>query len=156
MDRIKADYGIDNEAVEVGLGHALAEDAVESINAVVLIGDTPPNLYEHVHARREQHRPGGWGGTRFSTPLYYEELLPKFAAKSIPIYTFWVHSGAATAYTKIAVATNGNCQELDVKAPDAGNKLCDCVSMQISRAVGGEELVNAFRRAYNIPAGYIG
>ena len=46
LNGVKARGGLGEEAVEVGLWHALQEHKKEPISSVILIGDAPPNTID--------------------------------------------------------------------------------------------------------------
>ncbi len=75
MESIKVSGGIAEEAVEIGLQHAVAEEKLGRqtsipLKQVFLIGDAPPNPNETVVSRRGNQ--SKWQGSNFDQPVYWD------------------------------------------------------------------------------------
>ena len=61
MDTISPEGGWDNEAIEVGLWHAVNESEMQdSISQVILIGDAPANSQDEVTQKRASFGENYW------------------------------------------------------------------------------------------------
>jgi hypothetical protein len=78
MNKISCSGGEGNEAIEVGLQHAVYE-AINCgdvpLHQVFLIGDMPPNTMNEVKSKRVSEKK--WKGTNFENLVYWETELQK-------------------------------------------------------------------------------
>lgn len=153
MDRMKPAYGISNEAVEVGLAHALEQAAQKDdggLFQVILIGDVPSNNVTDVARYLTTYRPS-WGPNpsgkanwKFvQTPIDHLECLQKLKDQSIPVRAFYVNDYAKTAFMKYATMTAGECHKLSISGPDPAGPLTEAVTCAILRASAGGDVVVA-------------
>ena len=139
MKNIEANYGIYDEAVEVGLQHANVEAYTPSngvpLGQVFLIGDMPPNDPNKVEGYRNKYPK--WAGTRFAVKTDYKTEMAKLQQKGVPVHSFYVKKYAQRAFEEISNATRGSCKELNVNDERLGAKLLkDCFLEQILLKVG--------------------
>jgi hypothetical protein len=130
----------------VGLYHALKE-AANGLSQVLLIGDAPPNSPDE---RAQKAAPQG--------PKYWEQAFPgltphepyvvAFTDHKIPVHALYLCSWAKAAFEKIAAATGGRVQAMDVDAADAPETLTGLVAKMILKRAGGDALGDTLVRAY--------
>lgn len=156
MNRISVSGGLGNEAIEVGLWHAVQEsEKPEGISQVILIGDMPANTEKEVLDRRKAYHGGEayWNTTKFNTLTHYTREVQKLQNKEIPVHTFFVHSCAESNFREIATRTGGSCSPLDVNSVNGAKLLVDAVTTEVIKNVGnstnpgqGEILAKEFRQ----------
>lgn len=136
-----------NEAVEVGLAHARTEFETDGLDQVILIGDAAPNTEQEVE-RKRKHTKQDFTGTKFETPTNTEAELEFFKAHGIPIHTYYLDPRAKEEFAKIAAVTGGKCSDLEVDSPSSAEDLTGLVTTGILHSVGGESLVEAYKKTY--------
>mmetsp|Transcript_16855 Transcript_16855/g.23104 ORF Transcript_16855/g.23104 Transcript_16855/m.23104 type:complete len:1104 (+) Transcript_16855:4065-7376(+) len=149
----KAEYGIAEEAVEVGFARIVEEDDEEHIDQVVLIGDVPANPVSQIESRRSSYKIN-WRSTRFEQPVNYIDEMNKLKTKDISVSTFYLTDYARVNFEEIAEFTGGACFHLNVKDADAATNLTNVVAQRALKA-GGEELVSAYRKTFAVSNAYI-
>ncbi|ETO08110.1 hypothetical protein RFI_29276 [Reticulomyxa filosa] len=75
METICVDYGLGNEAIEIGLAYVNAQAKKIEVSQVILIGDMPPNKRKEVEKRRQIEGESYWKDTEFSSPTHYKKEL---------------------------------------------------------------------------------
>jgi len=153
MDKIQAEGGWVNEAVEIGLWYANLEVDKGGVSQVVLIGDAPANTQDEVTQKREKHGEAYWGNSKFKQPTFYKTELEKLKKKGIPVHAFFVNRKAEANFKEIAKETGGRCKLLDINSSAGAEKLTNLVTKEILRNVGqsngrGDDLVDAYRNRY--------
>ena len=141
------------EAVEIGLAHALREHRKNKITQVILIGDAISNSKNDVVRKRKSRGEEYWGQfPQFQAPTYYKDELQKLQAANIPVHAFYIPGNPTTLaphYKEIADTTGGTTDKLDINSSDG---LTDLVSQTVLHNVGGDdkgaELVQAYRKTY--------
>ncbi|CAF4303167.1 unnamed protein product [Rotaria sp. Silwood2] len=89
MNRIVPEGGWGEEAIEIGLWHAVKEsEKQDEISQVILIGDAPPNTKIDVAKKRASFGEHYWKTTRFAISTYYEDELETLKNKNIPVHAF--------------------------------------------------------------------
>ena len=83
-----------------------------------MIGDAPPNTQKCVQEKRISD--ANWKGTKYAVPTFYQTELAKLKANKVPVFTFFVHEFAKTAFTEIAGETGAECKFLDVNNEKIG------------------------------------
>ena len=97
---------------------------------MILIGDIGANSKDDTDMKRafhEAHR------TLYPRPVYFEDQLEQVQQAGIPIFSFYVRSGAKSDYERYSSVTEGEAQYLDVNSSGeegifdrlCGNLLCD-------------------------------
>ena len=173
MDSVGATGGsyIDGyEAVEIGLWHANEEadrlrasddgEGDDGLTQVILIGDMPPNTVEDVERLRESHRRKGhsWATTKYKHPTHEAEQIERLKAQHtndgtpIPVHAFYVDDDARSSFTRIAEATGGECQHLEVDTDRGAADLTRAVAKNILVGIGGETYGDFYDQKY--PKGY--
>ncbi len=147
MAKIAPEYGMGNEAIEVGLAHVLKEHAKDPISQVLLIGDAPPNTKKEVQKNRRCHGESYWQHTAFDTPIYYEDLLKKIVKYKIPIHTFYIHNRAKAAFASIAEKTKGKTEALDINK-GGGKQLKEAIAIEIVGQMGGKEAISTYKKKF--------
>ena len=150
MSTVTAQGGWGNEAIEIGLYHAVREHKAKPITSILLIGDAPANTETDIAEKRHASSMD-WGSTEFSNVTHYQEQLNQLIQHKIPIHTFYLNSTAEKCFGSIALQTGGTCDELDVNSSDAADKLTNLVTEEILRRVGGSDgtrLVQQYRDMY--------
>jgi hypothetical protein len=146
-----------NEAVEIGLAHAVQLHDIEEINQIALIGDMPPNTPDEVVRKRSSNSGGEsyWSRTKFATPTNYEAELQKIRTRGIVLHSFYVRSSARSVFKSMAEQTvdkggnAGTCSELNVNSNAGAEILLDTLSMTILNDSGGSEAVSEYIRLKN-------
>ncbi|ETO21275.1 hypothetical protein RFI_15928 [Reticulomyxa filosa] len=160
METVKPCYGIDSEAVEVGLAHVNRERAKDGVSQVILIGDAPANAKNDVIAWRQSSYRGTessgaeyWRKTKlFSSPTYYEEELTILKQYNIPVHAFYVERQAKENFEAIARISGGRCAELKINSDEGSDQLTNVVSEEVLRNAGGSKgsaLVDAYRAKFS-------
>jgi hypothetical protein len=155
LDTIRPDGGQGNEAVELGLAHAvLLHDSCEEgdqVSQIALIGDMPPNTVQEVTDKRASRGESYWSQTKFAKPTSYEVELAKIIQRKIPIHCFCIGSSPRPIFSKIAQQSvdedgeHGTCQDLDLKNADmAAENLLDTLSKTICQDAGGADAVTYY------------
>ena len=140
------------EAVEIALLHAnrQIEDGQTSgipVSQVILIGDAAPNTLEQVNKGRREHGDQYW--TQQNVPhTTWETEVGKLADHKIPVHAFYVIPRAEDAFEKIADATGGHCEYLDVKSSSGAESLTHVVTQRILKDMGGDRLVDAYQAKF--------
>ena len=163
MDTVQANYGLGNEAVEVGFWHANNELAAfkrDERLQVILIGDVPPNNEMEVSTRREDNNGGEsyWSGTRFRLKTHYSRELARLKNAGVTVHAFYVHDCARTAFESIAREGGGECKELDINTGTGAETLTGLVTERIIDATAGggaegQRLIADYRQMF--PKGYM-
>ena len=148
MDTIQPEGGMGNEAIEIGFQHANKEHEKEPVTQVILIGDAPPNTQEEVRQRRGNHGENYWKDTNFSQETYYENELDKLKSNNIPVHAFFVHTNAEQSFKKIADATKGRCEFLDINSEKGSEILTDFITEAVLQNIGGDNKGNVLVTAY--------
>ena len=96
LNCVKAQDGICNEAVEVGLWHGLKEHDQEPICSIILIGDASPNTEETCKQYITKIP------QKFKTVRHFELELKDIIIKQIPINAFYINKRAQSDFEKIS------------------------------------------------------
>lgn len=151
LSTITASYGIDNEAIEIGLWKVNQELEKGDIAQVILIGDVPPNTNDGVRAGRCRKSESYWRNTNnYANPVYFESELQKIISKGIPVHAFDVHVNAISSFRQIAKATGGQSDSLDIDSPEGAERLMQVVAERILDNLGGSSLVDSYRSKYGV------
>ena len=138
MDTIRPEGGMGNEAIEIGLQHAVHESELSgSISQVILIGDAPANSEAEVRTKRAAFGEAYWKTTEFATSTFYEVELEKLDSKNIPVNAFYLEENARKNFEKISAATKGTCQSLNIRAGDGAEVLTHAVTKEVLRLAAG-------------------
>lgn len=157
MDSVLPMYGIGSEAIEVGLARVVEQITKEKkiIGQIVLIGDREANDRHEVLHNRKVSGHDWLSSGRFAEPVYYKDEIQKLKDLKVKVNCFYLTEKAKSCFEEISNCTGGICQELKIDAPDVSQKLTYVVSMSTLRAAGGDELASAYRKAFDVPIGYI-
>lgn len=154
MNTISPEGGMGNEAIEIGLWHAVQQmETKESIAQVILIGDAPPNSKEDVAKKREKRGEHYWQTTEFRTSTYYKHELRRLKDNKIPVHTFYLAEAASSDFRKIAKETDGRCESLDISSSVGAELLTKFVTEEVLRKAAGdkgEEAVELYRQRHRI------
>jgi hypothetical protein len=152
MNTIRSEGGWGQEAIEIGLWHAVKESEMQnSVSQVILIGDAPANTQEEVSEKRGSFGESYWEKTRFSKPTYYRYELEKLKGKNIPVHAFYLTDYAKSDFRKIAKETGGRCEYLDIHSSQGAESLTDFVTEEILRSAAGDQgdaAVELYRTKY--------
>ncbi|CAF1267204.1 unnamed protein product [Adineta steineri] len=152
MDTIKSEGGWGEEAIEIGLWHAVREsETKESISQVILIGDAPANTQADIVSKRGQFGDKYWKNTRFSKKTFYSDELKKLKDKNIPVHTFYLTDYAKDNFEEIAKETQGRCESLDIRSSAGIIALTNYVTEEVLRKAAGSEgneAVKLYREKY--------
>ncbi|CAF1053678.1 unnamed protein product [Adineta ricciae] len=152
MNTIGPEGGWGEEAIEIGLWHAVNEsETKESISQVILIGDAPANSLADVSSKRSCFGENYWKKTKFSKPTFYQDELKKLKDKDIPIHTFYLTNYAKSNFEEIAQETKGRCESLDIRSSAGIDALTNYVTEEVLRKAAGrqgEEAVKLYREKY--------
>jgi hypothetical protein len=152
MSTIGPEGGLRNEAIEIGLWHAVNErETQDSISQVILIGDAPANSQNEVTQKRTRSGEKYWKSTRFNQPTHYTSELKKLKEKNIPVHTFYLTEKAKNNFVEIAHETSGRCQELNIHSSDGAESLIHFVTEEVLRKTAGDQgnaVVELYRRKY--------
>jgi hypothetical protein len=152
MNTIGPEGGAGNEAIEIGLWHAVTETEMpDSISQVILIGDAPANSQNEVTQKRASFGENYWKGTRFAQPTYYATELKKLKDKKIPIHTFYLTPSAKTNFEEIARETSGRCEALNIHSAQGAESLTNFVTEEVLRKTAGDQgnaAVELYRKKY--------
>ena len=157
MDSVGAHSGQgSNEAVEIGLWHAMGEhEDVEEISQIVLIGDAGANSRAETTEKRES----GMGEdywkkpSKYSRPVFFDDQLKRVKKAEIPCHSFYVADYAKDDFARCAKDTGGHFQELDVNSDKGSQDLTDCVTRRILDSIDSS-LVGAYDAKFCKGAGY--
>ena len=157
MDSKGVEGGWGNEAIEIGLQHAV-EEAKKCIPKdgkllfqVYLIGDAAPNTQTEVKLKRERFP--YWKKTQ---SVYWETELKKLQDLKVQVNTFYVNTRAKDSFVEIAKRTGGNCTYLDLSLPESQEILVNLFNPNILKMIGeangdvkvAEKLVEAYLKCY--------
>jgi hypothetical protein len=95
MDGIEVSGGICEEAVEIGLQHAIFEannSGSINLSQVFIIGDAPANPSDSIMRRRSNEKK--WQGSKYATPVFWDQECKKLKASNIPVHAFFVDNWA--------------------------------------------------------------
>ncbi|CAF2001897.1 unnamed protein product [Rotaria magnacalcarata] len=152
MNTIGPEGGLGNEAIEIGLWHAVKEsETPESISQVILIGDAPANSQAEVMQKRESLGEAYWKTTKFDKPTYYATELQKLKDKKIPIHAFYLTSDAKENFEEISRETSGRCERLDIYSLQGAELLTHFVTEEVLRKTAGDQgdsIVELYRAKY--------
>ncbi|CAL6057008.1 Helicase-related_protein [Hexamita inflata] len=149
IDTIYSRDGEGNEAIEVGLAHAVSQ-IENGLKQVILIGDMPPNTKEEVRRKRANLGEAYWSTTRFAYPTYFENQLQILKQNNIPVHALYVCNSAQQQFGYIARETGGKCEELDINSAKGAENLTNLVTEKIMLNIGGEALVKKYREKFGI------
>eukprot|EP01059_Diplonema_ambulator_P035866 TRINITY_DN8638_c0_g2_i1.p2 TRINITY_DN8638_c0_g2~~TRINITY_DN8638_c0_g2_i1.p2 ORF type:complete len:323 (+),score=130.16 TRINITY_DN8638_c0_g2_i1:2-970(+) len=136
--------GLGPEAIEVGLQYAAKQ---EGLKQVILMGDAPANdpakipAYRRVYGIPENH-------PLIGPPTTADCELGKLHSKGVAVHAFSLAARANTNFEQMAAETGGKFNTLDVNAADSAERLTDFWSETVLRDVGGEGLVEQYKRKY--------
>ncbi|CAL6013590.1 Helicase-related_protein [Hexamita inflata] len=147
LDTIYSRDGQDNEAIEIGLEHAVNE-LQNGLTQVILIGDWPPNGPQEVIAKRSYRGEDYWSKTKFSRPIHYTEHVKTLVKSKIQVHALYVADYARNEFGYIANETRGTCQYLDIDSPTGADMLTHLVTEKINWNIGGQELLDAYRAKF--------
>ncbi|ETO08016.1 hypothetical protein RFI_29372 [Reticulomyxa filosa] len=151
METIRAEYGMGNEAIEIGFAYINSKAEKEDISQVILIGDMPANTKEEVELRRKSKGENYWNKTTFSSPTHYEKELALLKKNNISVHAFYVGEQAKENFEAIARASGGRCAELQINSDKGSELLASIVSETVLKHTGGskgDELVKAYRAKF--------
>eukprot|EP01084_Bolivina_argentea_P254311 427516_1 len=140
---VEPEYGMGNEAIEVGL-QFLNND--EHVDEAIMIGDWPPNTKDQVDTRRKN---GKWENTMFAIPAYFDDELEKLNKKGLKINTFYLTNMIKQSFQKIADATGGKCLELNIENSEGAEQLTGLISKTVLEVCGGTNNGQKLRDAYD-------
>ena len=147
MNTIGPDGGWGNEAIEIGLWHAVNESEMpDSISQVILIGDAPANSQNEVAQKRASSGENYWKTTKFAKPTYYASELKKLKDKKIPVHAFYLTPGAKNNFEEIARATSGRCEQLNIHSDKGAELLTDFVTEEVLRKIFEDAAVVHFAK----------
>jgi hypothetical protein len=152
MNTISPEGGCGNEAIEIGLWHAVNESEMpDSISQVILIGDAPANSENEVTQKRARSGENYWKTTKFAKPTYYASELKKLKDKEIPVHAFYLTPSAKNNFEEIARETSGRCEQLDIHSAQGAKLFTDFVTEEVLRKTAGDEgnaVVELYRAKY--------
>ena len=93
--------------------------------------------------------------SRFAELVFYKDEIQKLKDLIVNVNCFYLTELAKSCFEEISSCTGGFCQELKIDAPDASDKLTHVISISTLRAAGGDGLASAYRKAFDVPVGYI-
>jgi len=157
MDSVRPSYGVDAEAIEVGFARVVEQITKEKkiIGQIILIGDREANDRHEVLQIRKTSGHDWLSSGRFAEAVYYKDEIQKLKDLNVKVNCFYLTEKAKSCFEEISNCTGGVCQELKIGAPDASDKLTHVVSVSTLRAAGGDGLASAYRKAFDVPVGYI-
>jgi hypothetical protein len=150
--------GWGEEAIEVGLMHALSEHLKRPIDQIIIIGDAPANSLSDIDLKRggdgKSYGRDYWDAQR---PPWAPSGIPKRdaagmlqeiqAVKPVPLHCYWMAGRAKDSFNAIAALTGGGTsQKLDVNSKEGAQLLTDAVCKQILTSLGGAALADAYER----------
>jgi hypothetical protein len=150
--------GWGEEAIEVGLMHALSEHQKRPIDQIIIIGDAPANSLSDIDLKRggdgKSYGRDYWDAQR---PPWAPSGIPKRdaagmlqeiqAVKPVPLHCYWMAGRAKDSFNAIAALTGGGTsQKLDVNSKEGAQLLTDAVCKQILTSLGGAALADAYER----------
>jgi hypothetical protein len=150
--------GMGNEAVEVGLMHALSEHQKRPLDQIIIIGDAAANTAQDIENKRTRV-PLGEGNQYWDKqkPMWSPSGIPKMeatgvlraiqAVQPIPVHCYHMAERAATSFQQLANMTpGGTSQALDINSSSGAQLLTDAVCKQILSSLGGKVLADAYER----------
>ncbi|CAL6025642.1 Helicase-related_protein [Hexamita inflata] len=147
IDTINSRDGQHNEAIEIGLSHAVSQ--IESgLKQVILIGDYPPNTKEEVRSKRAILGEEYWSTTKYAYPTFYEDQLEILKKNNISVHALYVNNPAQQKFEYIADETGGKCEELDIYSENGAENLTNLVTEKIMLNIGGDALVQKYREKF--------
>lgn len=169
MDTVEAEYGWGSEAIEVGLARVVEQITKENkrIGQIVLIGDREANDRDEVVEKRKKREHDWLSSGRYAEPVFYDDEIQKLKDLNVKVNCFYLTTHieeekekcfteqTKSCFEEISNCTGGVCQELKIDASDASDKLTHVVSVSTLRAAGGDDLASAYRKAFDVPIGYI-
>lgn len=134
IQTVNADYGLGNEAVEVGFWHACDQHKKNGVDLILLIGDVPPNTEVEITQRRQSYYGVNYWNSNFVKNVkHYSAHLQEIRNAGIPVYAFYVNHYAQTAFASIGISSF-----LDVNNQEIGEKvLTDVTTKVILEKMGG-------------------
>jgi len=160
--------GMGNEAIEVGLMHALSEHKADRpITQIVLIGDAPPNTEHEIGTKRAKIFPFSLTGSRpIQGAQYWERARSRWAPNGVPkmtasqaiakmkpvvgrpppIFAYYLNDYAKVAFQKLARESGGTAHSLPIHDPKGAEMLTDAVCTKILKGIGGDRLEKAYER----------
>ncbi len=150
LDPIKVEGGYGNEAIEIGLWHANCEHSKKAISEVILIGDAAPNTKNQVESNRKIKGENYWANSVYSTKTHWDKELNTLRKNDIPVHAFYLEYGAKASFEKIAMYTNATHRKLDIDSSSGKDLLTDIITRRILDSIGGQDLVNAYDREYDV------
>jgi hypothetical protein len=147
LRNIEADWGMGNEAIEIGLWQANQEI---NLSQVILIGDARANLDQEIEQRRNSPI---LKGTIFEKPTYYSNELDTLIKKDIHVNTVYLKNNKSLNkqktdienYQEIAAKSKGSYQYLDLESDNSHELLISLITQPALYSVGGDVLVKAYR-----------
>ena len=130
MQNIEVTGGIGDEAIEIGLWHAVREsEKREGVSQVILIGGMPAQSNDAViNNRRRFFGEEYWSKSRFGKPTHYLEQLQILAGKKIPVHAFYLTDAAKENFVQIAYMSGGRCEKLTTNATHGAETLTNLVT----------------------------
>ena len=152
MKTIGPEGGMGNEAIEIGLWHAVNEsETEEAISQVILIGDAPANSQNEVTQKRTHLGENYWKTTKFEKPTFYATELKKLKDKDIPVHTFYLTTYAQSNFVEIAKETSGRSEFLDINSTQSAELLTNLITEEVLRKSAGDQgdaVVALYRKMY--------
>jgi hypothetical protein len=144
-----ANYGLGEEAVELGLAHANKEWETKKVDLVIILGDIGPNTRADVDEFRSAYSGQAWArNAAFKTAAYWDTESDSLIQKGTTICCFLVSSygGSCPApFEAMATKSGGMCDVIDVNDAARGAEiLTNAVSKRVLDAIGGSDLVDAY------------
>jgi len=147
---VPPDYGMCNEAIEIGLQYVNQDP---NVSEIIVIGDAGANCEQEVKSKRNTGYPGGesyWKTTKFATSTTFDQELYLLQSKKIKINAFYLENRAKNDFTRMAKLTDGVSAFLDINATKAAEILTNLVSQRILNATGGDKLVKAYDKKFHV------
>ena len=154
LTTVTATGGICEEAVEVGLQHAVAvAKEPQGLSQVLLIADAPPNPPAKILGYRAQYRGEAVWSTipRVAVATDYETELAKLISLKVPVHTFPVGNQAwvEPSFKSIATRSGGESYFLDVNSSNGAELLTNTIAQRVLQtAASSPEDAAALLRAY--------
>ncbi|CAL6043161.1 Helicase-related_protein [Hexamita inflata] len=147
IDTIYSRDGEGNEAIEIGLSHAVSQ-IENGLKQVILIGDMPPNTKEEVRLKRARLGEEYWSTTKYAYPTNYEDQLEILKENNIPVHALYVDNPAQQKFQYIAYETGGKCEALDINSENGAENLTNLITEKIMLNIGGDTLVQKYREKF--------
>lgn len=150
LSGIEADYGLGNEAIEIGFYHANNENKKQPISQIILIGDMPPNSPGEVVSKRQRYHGGEpFWGSKFPVTNHEKELRQITAAK-IPVHAFFIDECAREGFEAISRVAN-----LPTITPEKPEGLCQSQFLNVNDEESGANfVVQMFGKNYSERRGW--